>query len=465
MSFGFKYGLPLDADLVVDMRFLPNPYWVPELRPHHRAGRRRSADYVLAPGGRRRVPRRVRRPARAGRRGLPARGQALRHRRGRLHRRQAPPRGDGRGARRAGCATDRRRRPPSCTATWGGSEPARGASAVRSSRSAAATAWPPSLAALRLRHRPTSPRSSRSPTTAAPAAGCASEFGVLPPGDLRMALAALCGDDEWGQHLARRAAAPLRRRPAPLGGHAARQPADRRAVGAARRPGRRAGPGRPAARRPRPGAADGRRAARASRPRSRGARPRATRTRSRRSAARSQVAVDAGPGARRCAWSRPTRRPAPRRWPRSRERRLGRARARAPGSPRVMPHLLRARAARGARRQPRPGGCSTLNLGPHRARPPASRRSTTSRCSPRYAPDLRLDVGAGRPERRSTTSRRWRACAPALGAELVARAGGRRATGPPRHDPLRLRGCAARTMLADRHAADRRGTLDDGVAG
>ncbi|MGT2883595.1 RNase adapter RapZ [Streptococcus ferus] len=32
MSFGFKYGLPLDADLVFDIRFLPNPYYLPELR-------------------------------------------------------------------------------------------------------------------------------------------------------------------------------------------------------------------------------------------------------------------------------------------------------------------------------------------------------------------------------------------------------------------------------------------------
>ncbi|MBB2976777.1 UPF0042 nucleotide-binding protein [Microbacterium endophyticum] len=32
MSFGFKYGLPPDADIVADMRFLPNPYWVEELR-------------------------------------------------------------------------------------------------------------------------------------------------------------------------------------------------------------------------------------------------------------------------------------------------------------------------------------------------------------------------------------------------------------------------------------------------
>ena len=33
ISFGFKYGLPVDADFVADCRFLPNPFWVPELRP------------------------------------------------------------------------------------------------------------------------------------------------------------------------------------------------------------------------------------------------------------------------------------------------------------------------------------------------------------------------------------------------------------------------------------------------
>ena len=33
VSFGFKYGLPIDADMVADMRFLPNPHWVDELRP------------------------------------------------------------------------------------------------------------------------------------------------------------------------------------------------------------------------------------------------------------------------------------------------------------------------------------------------------------------------------------------------------------------------------------------------
>jgi len=45
-SFGYKYGLPLDADMVIDVRFLPNPHWVPELRP--RTGLERPVrDYVL----------------------------------------------------------------------------------------------------------------------------------------------------------------------------------------------------------------------------------------------------------------------------------------------------------------------------------------------------------------------------------------------------------------------------------
>lgn len=33
MSFGFKYGLPIDADLVFDVRFLPNPYYIESMRP------------------------------------------------------------------------------------------------------------------------------------------------------------------------------------------------------------------------------------------------------------------------------------------------------------------------------------------------------------------------------------------------------------------------------------------------
>ncbi|WP_131681452.1 RNase adapter RapZ [Pseudarthrobacter sp. YALA5] len=34
MSFGFKYGLPVDSNYVADVRFIPNPHWVPQLRPH-----------------------------------------------------------------------------------------------------------------------------------------------------------------------------------------------------------------------------------------------------------------------------------------------------------------------------------------------------------------------------------------------------------------------------------------------
>lgn len=50
VSFGFKYGVPVDADLVADCRFLPNPHWVPSLQPLTGldAGVR---DYVLAQQG------------------------------------------------------------------------------------------------------------------------------------------------------------------------------------------------------------------------------------------------------------------------------------------------------------------------------------------------------------------------------------------------------------------------------
>lgn len=47
LSFGFKYGLPVDADMVADVRFLPNPHWIPELRPMNGTDAEVS-DYVLA---------------------------------------------------------------------------------------------------------------------------------------------------------------------------------------------------------------------------------------------------------------------------------------------------------------------------------------------------------------------------------------------------------------------------------
>ena len=49
-SFGFKDGLPLDADMVMDVRFLPNPHWIDELRPQ--TGQSPAVrDYVLAQPG------------------------------------------------------------------------------------------------------------------------------------------------------------------------------------------------------------------------------------------------------------------------------------------------------------------------------------------------------------------------------------------------------------------------------
>jgi UPF0042 nucleotide-binding protein len=50
LSFGFKYGLPTDVDMVADARFLPNPFWVPELRPHTGIDPAVS-DYVLEQDG------------------------------------------------------------------------------------------------------------------------------------------------------------------------------------------------------------------------------------------------------------------------------------------------------------------------------------------------------------------------------------------------------------------------------
>ena len=46
LSFGFKYGIPIDADIVMDVRFLPNPHYIPELRP--RTGLDQEVyDYVM----------------------------------------------------------------------------------------------------------------------------------------------------------------------------------------------------------------------------------------------------------------------------------------------------------------------------------------------------------------------------------------------------------------------------------
>ena len=47
LSFGFKYGIPVDADLVFDVRFLPNPYYIPDLKP--KSGNDKEVfEYVMA---------------------------------------------------------------------------------------------------------------------------------------------------------------------------------------------------------------------------------------------------------------------------------------------------------------------------------------------------------------------------------------------------------------------------------
>jgi RNase adapter protein RapZ len=50
VSFGFKYGIPVDTDFMADMRFLPNPHWIPELRPRTGLDPEVS-DYVLEQEG------------------------------------------------------------------------------------------------------------------------------------------------------------------------------------------------------------------------------------------------------------------------------------------------------------------------------------------------------------------------------------------------------------------------------
>jgi UPF0042 nucleotide-binding protein len=49
-SFGYKYGLPIDADFVADVRFLPNPYWIPQLRELN-GNDKLVREYVLSSPG------------------------------------------------------------------------------------------------------------------------------------------------------------------------------------------------------------------------------------------------------------------------------------------------------------------------------------------------------------------------------------------------------------------------------
>ena len=115
VSFGFKYGTPRDADLLFDVRFLPNPHWVRGAPPAARAPIPVVRDYVRNSDG---LPARSwsgsRRCSTSSLPGYVREGKSLPHGRDRLHGRPSPLGRRGRGARRVvpGARASRRRRAP-----------------------------------------------------------------------------------------------------------------------------------------------------------------------------------------------------------------------------------------------------------------------------------------------------------------------------------------------------------------
>ncbi len=89
VSFGFKFGSPVDADVVLDVRFLDNPYFVPELKVLTGLDEP-VADYVLATPETQEFLRRTRGAPRVRPSALRARGKELPDHRDRVHGRQAP---------------------------------------------------------------------------------------------------------------------------------------------------------------------------------------------------------------------------------------------------------------------------------------------------------------------------------------------------------------------------------------
>ena len=239
VSFGYKYGLPVDADMVADCRFLPNPRWVPELAPL--TGQDEPVrDYVLSRPGAAEFLDSYLAALRMVLDGYEREGKHFvtlavgctggKHRSVAIAEQIASQLASERRLRRPGDAPGSGARMTAAAPADGSCRPRSGRS-PRSWRWAAATACSPSLSALR---RVT--RQLTAIVTVADDGGSSGrlrrDFGVLPPGDLRMALAALCGDDAWGTTWSRvvqhRFEATRAVRPR------GRQRADRRPVGAAR---------------------------------------------------------------------------------------------------------------------------------------------------------------------------------------------------------------------------------------
>ena len=212
MSFGFKYGLPVDADMVIDCRFIPNPHWVPELRPFTGLNDEVSSYVFSQPGSKefldgyaellRIVAEGYRREGKryvtiavgctGGKHRSVAMSEKLARRlvvRGSGNRRRPPGHGARVSARAPRLRRVRRFVPsgrmtkgatPKVVALGGGMGLSASLTALRritGDLTAVVTVADDGGSSGRLRD----------------------ELGVLPPGDLRKALAALCGDDDWGQ--------------------------------------------------------------------------------------------------------------------------------------------------------------------------------------------------------------------------------------------------------------------------
>ena len=128
LSFGFKHGIPVDSDLLFDVRFLPNPHFVPALRPH--TGRDREVRrYLDRSRGDRGLPQAHAQPPEVPRPAVRRRREVVPDDRHRLHRRPAPIGGDGGGAQEG---AERRRRHPAARERTGTSRSTDGDARCRS---------------------------------------------------------------------------------------------------------------------------------------------------------------------------------------------------------------------------------------------------------------------------------------------------------------------------------------------
>ena len=211
VSFGFKNGLPVDADMVLDVRFLPNPHWIPELRPQTGLSKPVS-EYVLSQNGADAFLRHLQQLFEVVAAGYIQEGKrfatiAIGCTGGKHPAPRSPRSSPGGCARRVRHQGPAPRRRPRMSAPDHSGQPVAHAQhwqwGLRSSLPAVVAfggghGLATALTALR---RITDQLTAI--VTVADDGGSSgrlrAELNCLPPGDLRMALAALCGDDESGR--------------------------------------------------------------------------------------------------------------------------------------------------------------------------------------------------------------------------------------------------------------------------